>query len=124
MTADHDDPLAQLRDRIRETQEAAARLAEETESARAQDGQAGETSWTSPEDHQRRATEVHALVALLESLRELIPTELREQFRDLLRQVLLLARALIDWWVERMAAAPDLTDGPGEGPVIQDIPIA
>ncbi|WP_354701228.1 hypothetical protein DSM112329_01536 [Paraconexibacter sp. AEG42_29] len=125
MTADHYDPLAQLRDRIRDTQEAAARLAAEAESARAgEDTGPGEARWTSPEDHQRRTTEVHALVALLESLRELIPDELREQFRELLRQVLLLARALIDWWVERMEVTPPTTDGRAGGPVVHDIPIA
>lgn len=123
MPADHDDPLANLRARIRDTQEAAARLAEEAASARAQD--VPPPRWADPEDRAARATEVQALVALLESLRDLIPAELREQFRELVRQVLLLARALIDWWVERMDV-PAVTDGPGvtRGPAVEDIPIA
>jgi hypothetical protein len=124
MTADHDDPLANLRARIRDTQEAAARLAEEAESARAQD--VPPAGWSDPADRAERATEVQALVALLESLRDLIPDDLREQFRELVRQVLLLARALIDWWVERMDAPAGDGSGPpaGRGPVVEDIPIA
>lgn len=123
MPADHEDPLANLRARIRDTQEAAARLADEAASARAQE--VPPPGWSSSDDGAARATEVQALVALLESLRDLIPGELREQFRELVRQVLLLARALIDWWVERMDV-PAVTDGPGvtRGPVVEDIPIA
>lgn len=118
---DHDDdPLANLRARIRETQTAAEQLAGEAASARTQaDPPPG---WSTPEDHERRTSEVHALVSLLESLRDLIPDDLREQFRELLRQVLLLVRALIDWWVERMEAHP-AGDGP-RGPVVEDIPVA
>jgi hypothetical protein len=121
-TPDADDnPLANLRARIRETQEAAEQLAGEAASAREQ--ASPPPGWATPEDHERRSSEVHALVSLLESLRDLIPDDLREQFRELLRQVLLLVRALIDWWVDRMEA-PDTTDGPGRGPVVQDIPVA
>jgi hypothetical protein len=118
---DHDDdPLANLRARIRETQAAAEQLADETAAARAQaDPPPG---WATPEDHERRGAEVHALVSLLESLRDLIPDDLREQFRELLRQVLLLVRALIDWWVERME--PRGTMDESRGPVVEDIPVA
>ena len=66
---------------------------------------------------------MQALVALLETLRDLIPDELAEQFRDLVRQVLLLLRALIDWWVERMEAEAG-SDAAPTGPAVQDIPIA
>lgn len=121
-----DDPLADLRARIHDTRAAAERLAGEASAAREQafDGGDGQ-AWSSGDD-ERRTTEVQALVALLESLKDLIPDELREQFRELVRQVLLLARALIDWWVERMDVPTDSGAGPAgsRGPVVEDIPIA
>lgn len=118
--ADHDDPLADLRARIHETREAAERLAGEAAFARA--AQEPPPGWRSAEDSARRTDEVQALTALLESLRELIPDELREQFKELLRQVLLLARALIDWWVDRMEAGEGAAPAAGR-PVVEDIPI-
>jgi hypothetical protein len=120
MIPDNDDPLEELRSRIRDTQDAAQRLAGEHASARSQE--VPPAGWASPEDHGQRATEVQALVALIESLRELIPGELREQFQELARQVLLLARAIIDWWIERMEAEP-VTAAPTRAPVVEDIPI-
>ena len=60
-------------------------------------------------------------MALLETLRERIPDELREQFRELARQVLLLARAIIDWWVERMEAPP-AAPAPAGAPVVAGHP--
>ncbi|MCW2998157.1 MAG: hypothetical protein JWN65_1706 [Solirubrobacterales bacterium] len=118
---DHDDPLDELRSRIRDTQDAAERLAGEAASARARD--TPPAGWATPHDQAQRTTEVQALIALLESLRELIPDDLREQFRELVKQVLLLARALIDWWVERIESPP-AADGAGPGPVVEDIPVA
>ncbi|MCW3016686.1 MAG: hypothetical protein JWO02_3778 [Solirubrobacterales bacterium] len=118
---DDDDPLDELRSRLRDTQEAAERLAGEASSARAQD--TPPAGWATPDDQARRTTEVQAIVALLESLRELIPDDLREQFRELVKQVLLLARALIDWWVDRIESPP-ASDGRPRGPVVEDIPIA
>jgi hypothetical protein len=120
MIPDNDDPLHELRSRIRDTQEAAQRLAGEHASARSEE--VPPAGWATPDDHAERATEVQALVALIESLRELIPGELREQFQELARQVLLLARAIIDWWIERMEAQPPMADPP-RGPVVEDIPI-
>lgn len=125
---EHDDPLADLRARILETREAAERLAGDAAFARAssEPGGRGPGPWgqgPSDEDRERRTSEVQSLVALLESLKDLIPDDLREQFRELTRQVLLLARALIDWWVERMDA-PTTAGRDGRGPVVEDIPIA
>lgn len=116
---DDDDPLHDLRSRIRDTQDAAERLVGEASSARQQ--HTPPSGWATPEDHEQRTSEVQSLVALLESLRALIPDELREQFRELMRQVLLLARAVIDWWVERI----DTPSASGEDPppAVQDIPV-
>lgn len=120
-----DDPLSELRDRIRATQDAAERLAGEASAAREADreGRVPPNGWRSPDDHEARAGELQSLVALLESLRSLVPDDLQEQLNEVVRQVLLLVRALIDWLVERMergAAAPRSGAGPG----VEDIPIS
>jgi len=56
------------------------------------------------------------LLALLESLRRMVPPELQEQFTALQREVLLTIRALIDWYLERL----DARSRPVE---VEDIPI-
>jgi hypothetical protein len=108
------DPLADLRARVRATQEAAERLAA---------GRVPPQGWaTAPraERHDAR-DEVAALAALLQALRDLVPPELQQQVTDLLRQVLLLLRAIIDWWVDRLE--PDRPAEDGEEVEVQDIPI-
>ena len=62
--------------------------------------------------------ELDALVGVLRALRELVPPELQHQVSELIRQVLLVLRAIIDFWVERL-------DAPRAAEVdVQDIPIA
>jgi hypothetical protein len=99
-----DDPLSALRERIRATQEAAERLAAE---------QRG------PGDEET-AREAQALVAILQTLRDMVPPDLWRQIRELIRQLLLLIRAIIDWWVDRI-------EGPGPrgaAPEVEDIEIS
>jgi hypothetical protein len=87
------DPLSELRERVHAAQAAAERLA-----AEARD-------------------ELDALVALLRALRELVPPELQQQVSEVIRHVLLLLRAVIDYWVDRL-------DAPRPAAVeVQDIPI-
>jgi len=101
-----DDPLDALRERIRATQEAAEKLAGEPRR---------------PGD-QETAREAQALVALLQTLRDVVPPELWQQVRELIRQLLLLVRAIIDWWVDRIEPGPD---GPrGAAPPVEDIEIS
>ena len=109
------DPLGELRERLRATQEAAARLAGEEPPVppqgwaappRAGDGSAGLDA------------ELAALVAALAALRELVPPELQRQVADLVRQVLLLVRAILDRWIERLEGER------GADPTVEDIPIA
>jgi hypothetical protein len=95
------DPLHELRERLRATQDAAERLA--------RDG--GERSRDPSRD------ELDALVAVLRTLRDLVPPELQHQLAEVIRQVLLLLRAVIDFWVARLEPARA-----GEVEV-QDIPI-
>jgi len=59
-------------------------------------------------------------VALLQTLRDMVPPELWQQIRELIRQLLLLIRAIIDWWVDRIEAP-----GPrGAAPEVEDIEIS
>src|SRR4051812_36184674 len=116
-----DDPLAALREQIRSTAEAAERLAEE---ARAGAGGAAEGEFPPPRTDDA-VRETQALVALVEMLRDLLPPELRRQVTDLIRQVLLLLRAVLDWWIRRLEPAPG--DGVGAArpaePHVEDIPL-
>src|SRR5512132_253573 len=103
------DPLADLRERLQSTRAAAERLAADVPPA----------GWASPAQADRTHDDVEAIAALVRALRELVPPELQQQVTDLLRQVLLLLRALLDWWVERLE--------PGAPPAVaevQDIPVA
>lgn len=111
-----DDPIAALRERIRSTAQAADRLAGEATG----DGATGAAGATA--DDARR--EAQALAALLAMLRDVLPEELRHQVSDLIRQVLLLVRAVIDYYLLRLEprADPAGSGGPGE-PVVEDIPL-
>jgi len=109
------DPLAELREQIRATTEAAERLAAETAEARAGAQRIPPAGWATPDEQAARQQELQALVVLVEALRDLVPDELKQLVRDILRQLLLLVRALVDWWVERMEG-PDATRGGGSDP--------
>lgn len=124
-----DDPVADLRERILETKEAAERLHAQAEEARRADdlGDVPAGGWATPEDRSARADEVHALAELVRALRELVPTELRGQVTELLRQLLMLVRAIIDWWVDRLELDPAAPRPAGPArpaaPRVEDIPI-
>jgi hypothetical protein len=114
--SDPSDPLADLRERLRATQEAAERLAGEPPRVPPQ-------GWASPPRSDAGADpglgdELAQLVAVVGSLRDLVPPELQQQVTDLIRQVLLLLRALLDRWIERLE--PER----GSEPDVEDIPIA
>ena len=104
------DPLGDLRARVRETTEAAERLVREGVPPRGWEGSSPATGLSD---------EVNALAQLLAALRDLLPPELREQINELVRQVLIVIRALIDFLVERMEERPR-----GAAPEVEDIPIA
>jgi hypothetical protein len=107
------DPLSDLRARLRETHAAAARLAGEEPRVPPQ-------GWAAPprtESGGGANEELAQLVALLGSLRELVPPELQQQVTDLIRQVLLLVRAILDLVIERLE--PER----GGEPEVEDIPI-
>jgi small-conductance mechanosensitive channel len=112
------DPLADLRDQLRATQEAAARLAGGGEvppqgwASRA-DGAGSEQG-----DDAGLTEELQQLVAVVASLRELVPPELQQQVTDLIRQILLLVRALLDRVIEHLEPTR------GTEPDVEDIPIS
>jgi hypothetical protein len=111
------DPLDDLRAQVRATQEAAERLIGGTVPPR---------GWEPPRERTGAfGEEVEALAALLTSIRDLLPPDLREQVTDLIRQLLLVLRALIDWLVTRIEerAAADGERPPG-GDRVEDIPIS
>jgi hypothetical protein len=107
------DDIENLRERLRETAEAAERIA----------GKVPPQGWATPREREDTAGEIQALVALLHALREVVPTELWEQVREITRQLLLLLRAVLDLMLDRLGA-----EGAGGGHAgeaeIQDIPIA
>src|SRR3954468_3692864 len=108
---DRPDPLDDLRERLRATREAAERLAEDPPRVRPR-------GWAAPPRADGANDDLAALVALVQALRDLVPPELQQQVTDLVRQVLLLLRALLDRWIER------LEPGRGAEPAVEDIPIA
>ena len=114
------DPLEELRDRIHATREAAERLAAEAADAASAEraGRPPPAGWATPGERQATREELHALVALVDALRALVPEELRQQLAEVARQILLLLRAIIDFWVER------LENERGAEPDVEDIPIS
>jgi hypothetical protein len=119
-----DDPLDALRHRIRSTQDAVERLADEASHAAREAAAAGGAEPPRAEAGPREpgagrpprngyavpggaaadqsTRELQALVALLDVVRGLIPRELAEQLSELVRELLLLVRALIDWYLDRV----------------------
>ncbi|MGI8556842.1 MAG: hypothetical protein ACR2ND_00790 [Solirubrobacteraceae bacterium] len=121
---DRRDPLDALREQIRSATDAAERLVRETQSR-------GETQQPAPlfagpgipsagwEPARAEATsELQALAGLLATLRELLPPELQEQATGLVRQLLVLLRALIDWAVVQIDGGVR-----GHEHEVEDIPI-
>ena len=115
---DPPDPLSDLRDRLRATQEAAARLAGDASRIPPQ-------GWASPGSGAEGepaapglGDDLQQLVTVIASLRELVPPELQQQVTDLIRQVLVLVRAILDRWIERLEPTR------GGEPDVEDIPIS
>lgn len=110
------DPFDELRERIRSTADAAERL---TFEAAMGDGEAdpGRRARTADD----AAQEAQALVALIALLRDLLPEELRRQLTDLVRQVLLLVRAVLDHVLRRLEAPA--AERAATAPAVEDIPL-
>lgn len=105
------DPLADLRERVRETRAAAERLADEAATARAAHERGADPGpgWRTAGERAQSGEQLAALADLLRTLGTLLPEELREQLAELARQVLLLLRELVDRlaeWLTPPAAPP------------------
>jgi hypothetical protein len=124
------DPLDDLSERVRHAQESAERLVREASEAAQRAAQEGASNpgtgrppprgYAVPGEEGGRSTtaDLQALVALLDLGRTLVPPELREQISELVREILLLVRAIVDWYLERI-------DQRRKAPVeVQDIPIS
>lgn len=113
------DPLAELRERLETTREAAEQLAGEAAQALRQDRAGGDPGpgWRTQEEREALRSDAAALVATLAQLAELIPEELRAQLAEVLRQILLLLRALLDWLVDQLPRER------GAEPVVETIPV-
>jgi hypothetical protein len=110
--------LQALRERLQATQEAAQRLAEDA--SRAKPPPAG---WDVPRSAERANDEIDALIAVVGSIRDLLPPELRAQLAEIVRQILVFVRAVLDWWIDRV----ERESGGGRGDSrddVEDIPIA
>ena len=115
--------LERLRERLQATQQAATRLADEAaaerDAARAGDDRPPLAGWDVPRQAEEAHTEIEALIALLGTLRDVLPPELRAQLAELVRALLVFVRAVLDWSIERLA----LDDRRGDEPDVEDIPI-
>ena len=78
-----------------------------------------------PDDEPRRAGpppppprgfDPSALFVVLDGLRRVAPREVQGQLTDLIRELRLSLRSLIDWYLERL-------DRPRREPEVEDIPI-
>jgi hypothetical protein len=113
-----EDALQALRERVRSTQEAAERIVREATAQAEGAGRTPPRGWAAPEPG-GLSGDVQALAALLETLRDLLPPELRAQVADLVRQLLLVVRALVDLLVDQLERSPR-----GAEPAVEDIPIS
>ena len=113
---DDADALRRLEERLDRASDAAERLISEA----AAQSRPPPSGWQAPgdEDERAHAPDLGALLGLLESVRDLIPTDLQQRLIDALKELLLAIRALIDWYVERLDRhRPEPTE-------VQDIPIS
>src|SRR5918998_6439998 len=108
--------LDALRDRLRATQEAAQRLADEAVAQTASG--VPPAGWDVPGRADDANAELEALVRMLAMLRDVVPPELRAQLAELVRQLLVFVRAVLDWWIERIEPGPRGDERP-----VEDIPI-
>jgi hypothetical protein len=115
-----DDPLERLRSQVEAAHEAAQRVAEET--SRAQRAHVPPSGYAAPGDQAQAGQdnpEVRALVALIELVRDLVPADVQQQLVELIRELLKLARALIDLIVARL----ERRAGADGGAEVEDIPL-
>jgi|SRR5579871_4620901 len=108
------DPLKALEERIERASRAAERLFSEAASEAARRVKPPAAGWQTPDGEEGH----DPVLALLDTVRELVPEDLRRRLAEAVRELLLALRALIDWYLEHVDRRPD------EPPEVEDIPIA
>ncbi len=118
------DSLRRLEQRLDRASEAAERLfSEAAQSAASAAGRVPPAGWQIPRTESgaaggpTSAGEAELLVAVVQSLRDLIPPDLQRRLAEAIRELLIAVRALIDWYLERIER--NRTE-PAE---VEDIPI-
>jgi len=112
-----DEALRRLEERLDRASDAAERLFSEARSAaRPTPPQGG---WQTPADDAEATGrgEFELLIGAVGALRERIPADLQRRLAEALRELLLVLRALIDWYLERSERRR------AERDEVQDIPI-
>jgi hypothetical protein len=128
------DPIELLREQIRVATAAAERLLRETTAGTGgprvagadpaadppppEAGSVPPSGWAAPESAAEATSELQALAQLFAAVRNTLPDEIVQQIVDLIRQLLLVVRAVIDWAVARMERGPR-----GSEVQVEDIPI-
>ena len=94
---------AEIRSHLDEAHAAADRLVREAarQAEAASSGDVPPSGWDSG-GGDASMPDLRALMALLDAVREAVPTELSRQLAAALRELLLALRALIDWYLERL----------------------
>jgi hypothetical protein len=101
------DALRQVREHLDDAHAAADRLVREAQ-RQAEDADAAAGSavpprgWESARSEPPRATDLQALLALVDAVRDSVPSEITRPIAVAVRDLLLALRALIDWYVERL----------------------
>jgi hypothetical protein len=122
-----DDPLRRLEAQLERASAAAERLfMEAATEAGAAAVRMGErikpppSGWQTASDstsEARSGGDFELLLAVFDSVRDLVPAELRRRLAEALKDLLLALRALIDWYLER------LDRGRREPAEVEDIPV-
>ena len=126
------DPISDLRASVdaahaaaeKLVQEANARAAAAEAASREQTRDVPPHGWDVPRTEDETAgitPDLAAIMALLESVRGVVPDDISAQLAQALRDLLLALRALIDWYVDRLEGL-GTPRAPAEKPV-EDVPI-
>jgi hypothetical protein len=114
------DPLAAVREHLDEAHAAADRLVQEAQQqAEASTREVPPRGWEPRRSAESLLPDLHALTALIDSVRAAVPPELSRQLLEAFRDLLLALRALVDWYLERLSEPGARSDRPE----VEDIPL-
>jgi hypothetical protein len=126
MADEQRETLRRLEDRLDQASERAERLIAEVRAEQARPEPEQEhpkpppAGWQVPRNVRQASSpgaEFDALISAARSVRELLPPEVAQRLVEAVKDVLMAARALIDWYIERLDRRPP------PQPEVEDIPI-